>query len=257
MDEHVGFNSITTNKSFACDICCKSFNLKQSFIRHKRTHTVEKPYSCEICKKTFSQSGSLADHKRIHTGEKPPECEICKKTFSNRSNLANHKKTHTLDKPFACDLCQKSYSRTSLLLRHNKTAAHLNMKQSIIKDSSSNINKYVDFGEANEVKTIKEEQESVDDPLPSYQDNENKEEDLFDYDTIDTEEFKIEPDNINDTTNEARSDQNNINNVNNPLVDNMDGEMNNVIDQDNVNNAGQGVTIRGVSRNIFIYLFRK
>ena len=37
---------VDTNKSFACDICGKSFNLKHSLIRHKRTHTGEKPYSC-------------------------------------------------------------------------------------------------------------------------------------------------------------------------------------------------------------------
>ena len=82
--------------------------------------------------------------------------------------------------------------------------------------SSSNVNNYVVCGEANEVETIKEEineKESVDDSLPGHQDNENKEEDMFDYDTIDIEEFKIEPDNINtnDSTNEDRSDQDNIN----------------------------------------------
>ena len=87
------------------------------------------------------------------------------------------------------------------------------------------------------------EEESVDDPLPSYQDNENKEEELYDYDydydAIDIEEFKIEPDNINtnDITNEEISDQNNVNNVNNLIVNNMDEEVNNVIDnvEENVN----------------------
>ena len=42
---------------------------------------------------------------------------------------------------------------------------------------------------------------------------------------------------INDTTNEHLSDQNNINDVNNLLVNNMDEEVNNVIDniEENVN----------------------
>ena len=99
-------------------------------------------------------------------------------------------------------------------------------------DSSSNVNNYIDCGETNQREEIKEE-ESVDDPLPIHQDNENKEEDLYDYDTIDIEEFKIEPDNvdINDITNEEQSDQNNVNNENNVM---NNGEEN-VAGQENIN----------------------
>ena len=39
------------------------------------------------------------------------------------------------------------------------------------------------------------EEENVDDPLSIHQDYESKEEDMYDYDRIDIEEFKIEPDN--------------------------------------------------------------
>ena len=85
--------------------------------------------------------------------------------------------------------------------------------------------------EAIEIETIKEElneQESVDDPLSIHQDNENKLEDLLDYDSIDIEEFKIKPGNfdINDTTNEDLSDQDNVNDEGNNLnVINMDEEV--------------------------------
>ena len=76
-------------------------------------------------------------------------------------------------------------------------------------------------------------------------DNENKEEDLFDYNTIDIEEFKIEPDNVdtNDVTDEERSGQNNVNNVNNLLVNNMEEEVNDVIDnvEENVNEVEENV----------------
>jgi hypothetical protein len=129
----------------------------------------------------------------------------------------------------------KSFSQRSSLTQHYKTAAHLWKGESKSKDSSSNVNNYVDCGEANDVEPIKEEideEESVDDPLPGHQDNENREEDLYVYDTIDIEEFKIESDNvdINDTTNEDRADQDKVNNVNNLLVNNMDEEVNDVVD---------------------------
>ena len=68
-------------------------------------------------------------------------------------------------------------------------------KKSIKKSSSTNENSAIDCGKENKVETVKEE--SVDDPLSIHQDNENKEKDMYDYDRIDIEEFKIEPSNKN------------------------------------------------------------
>ena len=68
------------------------------------------------------------------------------------------------------------------------------------KESSTHETTSNDYVKGKEVETVKEEineEESVDDPLSIHQDNENKEEDIFDYDTIDIEEFKIEPSNKN------------------------------------------------------------
>ena len=83
-----------------------------------------------------------------------------------------------------------------------------------------------DYDKTNKINTIKveiNEEESVDDPLSIHEDNEIKEEDMYDYDRIDIEEFKIEPDN---NINQDESDQNNVNAVNNPiLVNNMDEEV--------------------------------
>ena len=94
-----------------------------------------------------------------------------------------------------------------------------------------------DYGKTNKIETIKEgtnKEESVDDPLSIHHENENKEEELFDYDRIDIEEFKIEPDDNLDNINEDRSDENN---VNEEVVDNIEENVNevegNVVDQEN------------------------
>ena len=50
-------------------------------------HTGGKSYACEICKKTYSSSSDLTKHIRVHTGEKPFKCEICEKAFSLISSL--------------------------------------------------------------------------------------------------------------------------------------------------------------------------
>ena len=177
----------------------------------RRIHTGEKPYACNFCEKRFKEKSTLPDHKRIHTGEKPYKCEICAKTFTQRGNLVTYKRIHK-----------------------DNNAAHFNARKSLNEDSSTHQTTSNDCGEGNKVETIHEEiyeEESVDDPPSIHQDNKNKEEELYDI-----EEFKIEPgNNIND----VESDQNNVNQVNNPiLVNNIDEE---VVDdiEENVN-EGEG-----------------
>ena len=52
------------DKTFACDICGKSFNHKSNMTVHKRIHTGEKPFQCDLCDKAFTENGKLTRHKK-------------------------------------------------------------------------------------------------------------------------------------------------------------------------------------------------
>ena len=198
----------TGEKLYKCETCKKTFTQSSSLAQHKRSHTGEKPYECDICETRFNQRNHLAEHKRIHTGEKPYSCKICEKAFIKKSNLDEHETIHTGEKPYKCDTCEKAFTARSNLARHKRlhkdiTAAHSNRKKSLNENNSNKCS------EEKEVESIKEEineEESVNDPLSIHQDNENKEEDIFDYDKIDIEEFKIEP--VNDIDKDRSSSRN-------------------------------------------------
>ena len=70
-------------------------------------------------------------------------------------------------------------------IHKGSTAVNLDVKKSMNEDSSTHETTSNDYVKGDEVKTIKEEineDGSVDDPLSIHEDNENKEEDMYDYD---------------------------------------------------------------------------
>lgn len=57
-------------KRFACEVCNKSFKLKNTLINHIRQHTRETPYCCEFCTRKFTSSGNFYAHrKRMHAAQ--------------------------------------------------------------------------------------------------------------------------------------------------------------------------------------------
>ena len=52
--------------ALACDFCNKTFDRKDAYKDHLRSHTGEKPFTCGVCGKSFSRSFVMRKHEKIH-----------------------------------------------------------------------------------------------------------------------------------------------------------------------------------------------
>ncbi|XP_038130092.1 gastrula zinc finger protein XlCGF57.1-like [Cyprinodon tularosa] len=108
----------TQKRIYACDICGKRFQRRETLKNHMRIHPTERQFICSVCSKAFSRQDHLKSHMRVHTGEKPFLCTVCSKGFSQQIHLKSHMRVHTGEKPFVCSFCGKGFSRQDLLKSH-------------------------------------------------------------------------------------------------------------------------------------------
>ncbi len=59
-------------------------------------NTMDKPYVCDVCFKSFPMKQNMIQHKLIHNGIKPHVCTICNSSFKTLNQKNNHMKKHPM-----------------------------------------------------------------------------------------------------------------------------------------------------------------
>lgn len=142
-----------------CKKCCKQFDSRQLFDKHKdgscdgKTTKVKKntkPVSpeitipdngdrncddadesvksgkerrkliCQFCTKSFKKTFQLQNHLRVHSGDRPFICHTCGKAFNQEATLRIHLRIHTGVKPHVCAECGEAFVTGNSLLSHRQ-----------------------------------------------------------------------------------------------------------------------------------------
>ncbi|GBP27750.1 Zinc finger protein 227 [Eumeta japonica] len=133
LKSHMLRHKPSTEKSYICDVCGKTFVIQNAFTRHRLTHGYDLPFKCELCPYRGRFTESLKMHMRSHTGEKPYACSECPRRFISKSNLNKHSLTHKKEHDFKCQDCGRGfYTRKELEM-------HFKVDHTGIKDHICNI----------------------------------------------------------------------------------------------------------------------
>ena len=86
-------SSHTKENNKMCNYCGERFWDKTTFQAHVNRHTGFRPFECDVCQKTFLVKNHLTTHSKLHT--LPFKCNVCEKGFIYSAHLKDHiRKVH-------------------------------------------------------------------------------------------------------------------------------------------------------------------
>ena len=100
MFSHTQIDQDSACQYYVCPVpdCKKKLKSKFSLQRHNTLLHKKglRKHQCDICKKTFALRQYLREHMVVHTNESPFRCDIdgCSMRFRQRGTLCSHRKTH-------------------------------------------------------------------------------------------------------------------------------------------------------------------
>jgi hypothetical protein len=118
---HMRTNHEAKKTVYGCDICGKTFNLKDALTKHMSAHSDERNFKCGECGKTFKRISHVREHLKVHSSERPYPCPMCGKAFKTSNAAKVHLRTHNNFMPYQCTVCRKTFREKSSLERHHRT----------------------------------------------------------------------------------------------------------------------------------------
>ncbi|XP_077287033.1 uncharacterized protein LOC143911845 [Arctopsyche grandis] len=125
LDNHI--KKMHSKGAGRCHFCKKNTS---NLAEHMLIHSNKSPYRCNICDKTFKLKNGLSFHITLHNNAEKYKCTVegCQKAFPKQNMLDFHTlKIHSNETPHICQYCSKGYLRMSDLTRHlNSLHSHAN-----------------------------------------------------------------------------------------------------------------------------------
>ncbi|CAG9560991.1 unnamed protein product [Danaus chrysippus] len=104
---------------FICNMCDRTFLLKENLVLHIASHTQRVPmFKCIYCKEKFKKQIELMQHEKTHLVSGAYDCIICEQSFDCRNKLTSHFKSHLKVKDYICQHCGKEFLRSNSMRRH-------------------------------------------------------------------------------------------------------------------------------------------
>ncbi|XP_023937327.2 zinc finger protein 761-like [Bicyclus anynana] len=125
---HLKLHDPNLPEPYVCDICGKSFKIKNVYTNHRVRHETRFIYKCELCPYVGRYKERLSRHMRVHIGDLKYLCTQCPARYISKGSLSDHIKLKHTEPQFKCDSCNKAF-HSSLNLQRHIDVAHLRIKR--------------------------------------------------------------------------------------------------------------------------------